>query len=218
MTYITKPAMQALINELRAIAPRRPLTYGESIQLARRQAAKLRQWAKADEPTVNLIWLVKQRAVPVNFVPSYKLGEDSGLTTDQIDGRLQMFINQNEPTQRQRFSLLHEFKHALDFDDAAVLHDKLGRGNRKLQGDMIEWIANEFAGHVLMPTYLVKRIWFNTQNLSLAANMFNVSVEAMATRLERLNLIGKPKPVPRMYFRGAGDLPDLEYLTAYLAA
>lgn len=218
MTYITKLAMQALITELRAIAPYRSLTYGESIQLARRQAAKLREWAKADEPAINLIWLLNQRFVPVARVASYKLGEDSGLTTDQVDGRLQMFINQNEPLQRQRFSLLHEFKHVLDFDDAAVLHDKLGRGNPKLQADMIEWIANEFAGHVLMPTSLVKRIWFQTQNLGLSANIFDVSVEAMATRLERLNLIGEPKPAPRVYFRRTGVLPELEHVTAHLAA
>src|SRR6266511_1087983 len=80
MNYITKQAMQTLITELRSVAPRRPLTYGESIQVARRQAAKLRQWAKADEPAINLIGLLKQRAVPVSLVASYKLGEDSGLT------------------------------------------------------------------------------------------------------------------------------------------
>jgi Zn-dependent peptidase ImmA (M78 family) len=112
-----------------------------------------------------------------------------------------MFINEAEPRVRQRFSLLHEFKHVLDFEDAQRLHAKLGNGYRRLQADMIEWIANEFAGQVLMPTPLVKRLWFSTQNLALMAGLFNVSVEAMTTKLERLGLIGEPKPMPRVYFR-----------------
>jgi Zn-dependent peptidase ImmA (M78 family) len=62
-------------------------------------------------------------------------------------------------------------------------------------------IANDFAAHVLMPTALVKHVWSATGDLSLAAAAFNVSVEEMETRLEKLNLIGKPTPIPRGYFR-----------------
>jgi len=204
MEKISKTKMRALIDGSRNRAPNRPLTYGESLQVARLQAAYLREQLQMDRPDANLIWLIEQTAVPVHFVPSYELNEDSGLTTDLINGRLEMFINQNEPTVLQRFSLLHEFKHVLDFPNASILHSKLGVGNEKLKGDMIEWIANEFAGQVLMPTPLVKRIWFKTQSLPLAASLFNVSPEAMRTRLERLNLIGDPKPRPRMYFRSAG--------------
>lgn len=201
MNKPTKTAISNLIAELRGIAPQRPLTYGESLQVARVQAARLRRWAGATDPDINLIWLVEQRAVPVHFVPSYKLQEESGLTTNGVAGTLQVFINRNEPEARQRFSLLHEWKHVLDFDQADTLHAKLGSGNQHVKAQMIEWICNEFAGHVLMPTGLVKRIWFNTQNLTLTATMFNVSVEAMAKRLERLGLMGEPKLPPRSYFR-----------------
>jgi hypothetical protein len=203
MTTPTKEAMAKLITELRSLAPKRSLTYGESLQLGRMQAVRYRRWADATEPAINLIGLVKQRLIPVNLVPSYRLNGESGMTTDAIGDKLQMFINQNEPDVRQRFSLLHEFKHVLDFEAADQLHAQLGRGNKKLHDDMIEWIANEFAAHVLMPTPLVKRVWFTSQDLTLAAGLFNVSVEAMATRLERLGLTGEPKPAPRMYFRRA---------------
>jgi Zn-dependent peptidase ImmA (M78 family) len=188
------------------LAPKRPQTYGQSLQVGRLQAARLRRWAKADEPDVNLIWLVKQRAVPVSFVPSYKLGEQSGLTTDQVSGRLEVFINAGEPALRQRFSLLHEFKHVLDFVDAGVLHAKLGSGDAERQDGLIEAIANDFAAHVLMPTPLVKREWFAWQDVATVAAIFNVSCEAMSTRLEKLGLIGQPRPAPRMYFRRAGSL------------
>lgn len=214
MTTPTKAAMTTLLTELRRLAPNRPLTYGESLQLARLQAARFRRWADAFEPEINLIGLVKQRLVPVNFVPSYRLNGESGLTTNAIGGKVQMFINENEPAVRQRFSLLHESKHVLDFENADVLHAKLGNGDKKLHDDMIEWICNEFAGHVLMPTALVKRVWFSTQDLTLAANMFNVSTEAMTTRLEKLGLIGEPKPAPRTYFRHVGALFDTPVVAA----
>lgn len=220
MKQPTKQEMSALISDLRSLAPKRPLTYGESIQVARLQAARLRRWAKAtDEPDLNLIWLVKQKAVPVHFVASYKLGSESGLTTDHIGGKLRMFINQGEPSVRQRFSLCHELKHVLDFDDANTLHAKLGRGNAEAQGKQIESVANEFAGHVLMPSSMVKHLWCRLQDLPLVASMFNVSVEAMATRLELLGLIGEPVPLPRIYFRrNASFLMTEPSETAVLAA
>lgn len=208
MKYVTIADRHRLLAELRGVAPHRPLTYGESLQLARLQAWRLRQWAGAgDEPNLNLLWLIRQRAIPVSFVPSYRLGEESGVTTDHFGGRLQVFINGGEPHQRQRFSLLHELKHVLDFPDAARLHTRLGSGNAEVKANMIEWIANEFAGHVLMPTKLVKRLWFRSQNAELMASLFNVSPEAMTTRLSVLGLIGEPKPAPRRYFREAGRLP-----------
>jgi hypothetical protein len=171
---------------------------------------------------MNLIWLIEQRAVPVNFVSSYKLGGESGLTTDHIGGKLQMFLNDHEPRVRQRFSLLHEFKHVLDFDDAGLLHAKLGSGDTERQASMIEWIANEFAANVLMPTALVKRLWFSSQSVPLMASLFNVSVEAMTTRLQILGLTGQPKPAPKIYFRTASQIfsasPDNPPLYVMLAA
>src|SRR5262245_6671919 len=118
MKRVTIKETWTLIERLRALAPKRPLTYSESVKVARWQASRLRMWDGAHDPAINLAWLLNQRAVPVQLVASYKLGEESGLTTDQIGGKLQMFINESEPHVRQRFSLLHEFKHVLDFDDA----------------------------------------------------------------------------------------------------
>jgi Zn-dependent peptidase ImmA (M78 family) len=198
---IPKKEFHNLLDQLRQLAPKRPLTYGESLQIARLQADRLRQWAEADNPDINLIWLISQHAIPVQFVPSHKLDEESGLTTDLITGQLEMYINDNEPHLRQRFSLLHEFKHVIDFYDADVLHAKLGCGNEEAKGRMIEWACDEFAGNVLMPTILVKRLWFKVQDLPTMANLFHVSVEAMATRLGKLGLLGEVKPKSRHYFR-----------------
>jgi Zn-dependent peptidase ImmA (M78 family) len=202
-----------LLGELRKLAPNRPLTYGESIQVARLQAARFRAWIDAsDEPAVNLAGLVNQRVITVHFVPSHVLNEESGLTTDLMDDKLQVFINEGEPQVRQRFSLLHEWKHVLDFPNASNLHRNLGVGNDNLKSIRVELIANEFAAHVLMPTHLVKRVWFKTQDTTLAASLFNVSPEAMNTRLTKLGLINrKPQPTDRVAFRTHGlmHLSDL---------
>jgi len=207
----TTGAMHKLIAELRSLMPKRPMTYGLLLQATRLQAWKLRQLrAAADELDINLAWLLNQQAVPVNRVPSYQLSDESGLTTDAISGQLEMYVNANEPLVRQRFTLLHEFKHALDFADADVLYARLGSGNAKRQKQQIEKLANEFAGCVLMPTMLVKRTWFVVQDIDELSRLFNVSPEAATTRLEKLGLIGKPDVEPRMYFRRVGVLPELE--------
>ena len=210
MEKISKTMMTKLIAELRKLAPNRPLSYGESIQVARLQAAKLRALLGIDTPEINLMWLIQQAVVPVRFVPSHELNEDSGLTTDLIDGQLQIFINEAEPAIRQRFSVLHELKHVLDFPHAKTLHGRLSSGDAALKGNMIEWIANDFAAHVLMPTPLVKRVWHKTQDVTLSASFFNVSREAMTTRLTKLGLIGEARQLPRMYFRANGLLPTID--------
>lgn len=212
MTRTTTDAkdVASLISVLRSYAPRRPLTYGESLQVARRQAAYVRRWARADEPDINLIWLLEQKVVPVVFVPSYKLGQESGLTTNAVGGKLTIFLNHQEIPTRRRFSALHEMKHWIDWDDADVLHAKLGAGgDPDLRKQMIEWIANEFAAHVLMPTMLVKRAWFRCQDRPTMANLFNVSLEAMDKRLKRLGLVPEPESTrPRTYFRSGSVAPD----------
>jgi len=202
-TTVTRRQMRDLLTELRAIAPQRGLSYGESLQVARMQAAHIRSWSKATTPDINLVWLLNQTEIPVESVASHVLHEESGLTTNAISGKVKMFVNQNEPLVRQRFSLLHEFKHAVDFADADMLHSRLGTGNSRTQATQIELICNEFAGHVLMPKAMVVRAWIRLHNLSLLASLFNVSNEAMQTRLEKLGVLGSPKPRPRSYFRTA---------------
>ena len=201
MKIPTKTEMATLVAEMRSLAPKRPLSYGESLQVARLQASRLRRLLDIDKPDINLIWLVKQREYPVHFVASHKLGEESGMTTNAVGGKVRMFINEGEPDVRQRFSLLHELKHVLDFDDADLLHKRLGSGVAKRREQQIEWICNEFAACVLMPTALVKQTWYRAQDVSLAAGVFNVSPEAMSTRLERLGLRDKEQRSFKSYFR-----------------
>jgi hypothetical protein len=183
--------MRDLISYWRSFKPDRPPTYGQSLQYGREQAYYVRALADDNNLAIDVQWLFEQSAVPVEQVPSYMLSENSGLTTDQPDGKLRIFINANEPYVRQRFSILHEWKHAIDYYNQQFLYARIGR-NEDDRHDRIEAIANDFAAHVLMPTSLVTQVWFDTRDIAAAASAFNVSYEAMRTRLEALGLIKRP--------------------------
>ncbi len=198
----TKKEILALIDHWRTLVPReRPLTYGEHMQSTQVQSHHHRALLDSGSPDVNLIVLVEQTVIPVEFVPSYVLGGESGLTTDEPDNVLRILINENEPVVRQRFSVAHEWKHALDFYDNDIMYRDLGQGDEEKRYKQREAIANEFAAHLLMPTHLVKALWFTTPDIHQLAATFNVSGEAMKRRLEKMGLIGEPKPRPRKYFR-----------------
>lgn len=209
MRYVTIRETNKLIDQLRALTPNRPLSFSESLNLASNQSFHVRLWLEAGDARINLAWLLNQRAVPVHQVPRYKLGENnSGLTTDEVAGRMRMFINQNEPHVRQRFTLAHEFKHVIDFHVGDRLYARLGSGNAKRHHDQVEAICNHFAATLLMPTGLFKSAWFRTQDIALIANLFHVSHEAVSTRLDKLGMRDQPQPKSRTYFRHSSWLPE----------
>lgn len=202
MKYITIKDMSKLLGGLRSMMPQRSVSFGDALTLASNQAFQVRAWLVSDDLPVNLAWLLNQRAIPVTRVPRYRLGEHtSGLTTDEIDGRLRVFINQNEPHVRQRFTLAHEFKHVIDFELSDILYSRLGSGVAKRHDDQVEAICNHFAACLLMPTAQFKREWFRTQDVKLLAELFHVSPEAVTTRLDKLGLRDLPAQDGRTYFR-----------------
>jgi Zn-dependent peptidase ImmA (M78 family) len=95
-------------------------------------------------------------------------------------------VNPDEPETRQRFSVLHEFKHILD-------HFHPGLGGQlpsTLYGlNPVEYVAEYFAGCVLMPKRVVKAAFFDgVQRPSELAGLFAVSRRAMEVRLDQLGL------------------------------
>jgi hypothetical protein len=204
MRRLTNKEMRVLIEQWQSLMPLRPLTYGEHLSYAREQAYYVRALAQTNEPAINLASLRDQEVIPVVPVPAYVLSEGSGLTSDRPDGKLRIYLNQNEPELRQRFTLLHEFKHALDFFSSGVLYQQLGMSNAEKRDTQIEAVANEFAAHVLMPTDLVKQVWFDTRDIEMSARAFRVSVEAMARRLHKLGLDGVGPSWRRDFFAMPG--------------
>lgn len=201
MEIPSKNDMLTLIEHWQSLVPKRPLTYGQHLDYTRDQAHDVRAFADTGAPDLNLIWLTDQTVIPVQWVPRHVLNGRSGLTTDLPDNQLKILINQNDPQLRQRYTLVHELKHALDFYDNDILYRDLGNGDAEKRVQQREAIANEFAAEVLMPMTLVTERWWKKPDLLLLAGEFNVSTEAMKTRLEKLGLIGAPHARPRGYFR-----------------
>jgi Zn-dependent peptidase ImmA (M78 family) len=168
--------------ELRAKAPRRPLTPAEAAQVADWQATTLLELAGlAGPPTPsNLISELPRVLVQTDIdLPV------SGCTSWQA-GRWLILINGSEPYGRQRFSLAHEFKHIVDHRFRDVLYIDRPGLTAAVQA---EQAADYFAACLLMPRAWVKRAWAEgLQRLSELSQLFEVSAPAMARRLDHLGL------------------------------
>jgi Zn-dependent peptidase ImmA (M78 family) len=199
--------MRTLIDVIRSASPKRPLSYGESLSLARRQAGLIRQLLGATEPEFDTTWLIEQTVVPVRHFASYEVDPDVSGYTKAHGENGELHINKTEPIVRQRFTLLHEFKHLLDARDEDTLHAYLGGGNKTKKAGQIESICNEFAASLLMPLPILKDLWSKgTRETAQLARIFNVSGEAMNYRLIRMGFKER-KPWYRRY--GLADETEL---------
>ena len=87
---------------------------------------------------------------------------------------------------RQRFTLLHEFKHIIDHGRTTVLYS--GDGERT-PAEQAEAAADYFAGCVLVPKRDLKSVWGRgTQRIEALADYFGVSAQAVSVRLAQTKL------------------------------
>lgn len=184
MTPAAAPAARGedsrLLKELRYLMPRRqtPLSVDEALQIAERQASRLRrQLGFATRPSLPAqvvagLPFVRVAHEPLLPTPGLLLGTELGWV---------IALNAEDYATRQAFSLLHEFKHLLDdpfTPEVAIEHDPTA-----------ERICNHFAACALMPRPLLKRDWGNRiQDVRVLATRYGVSVMAMAIRLRTLGL------------------------------
>lgn len=186
MSTTTKP--ESVLYRLRRLAPRRPLTQYEAYRVAELQANRLLSWSGVTEfgtPSdivsgLPFLEVALRRDLPV-----------SGLT-NWFKPRWLILLNGTEPAVRQRFSLMHEFKHIIDHEGIDYLYpgNWIQDSNRRA-----ELVADYFAACLLMPKRLVKRCYGQGMHeVSELAGAFGVSTVAMAVRLQQLRLVD---PTPR---------------------
>jgi Zn-dependent peptidase ImmA (M78 family) len=206
------PIPPQLLSHVRQLAPKRALTFSESLTVAQHQAGRLRELLDIRAAAMPLDWVPDIPKLTVQVVPAYKLGEEtSGLTTRQ-DGRYFIAINKNKSRAHRRFTLCHELKHLIDYPYARILHAGLGHGDPESQEYRIERIADHFAAHLLMPTTLMKRAWGRgLQDPRMLSQVFEVSQEAMRIRLDNLGLTGDDELPAATYFRRSSI--ELAYLS-----
>ena len=186
MSTTTNP--ESVLYRLRHLAPQRPLTQAEAYRVAELQANRLLGWSDVDDagtPSevvsgLPFVELTMRRDLPV-----------SGLT-NWFKPHWLILLNATEPAVRQRFSLMHEFKHIIDHQAIAYLYPAnwLHDSNRRA-----ELVADYFAACLLMPKRIVKRVYGQgLRDVSELAAAFGVSSLAMAVRLQQLRLV---EPTPR---------------------
>jgi Zn-dependent peptidase ImmA (M78 family) len=196
MTHITTRTTdsQSVLAPLRALVPDRPLSFREALNVAQLQANHVLSYFD-----------VQSNAVPEEIIgelPRIRVVREAGMPVSGVahwDGRFWLItINADEPYVRQRFSVMHEFKHVLDHTRRHLPY----YSNSWLSDDeQAERVADFFAACVLMPKKTVIRLWCSGhQDIPALAAKLQVSVPALRYRLAYLGLT---EPAPRCEHRVA---------------
>ena len=203
---------QSVLAHLRALVPKRPLTSGETLRIAELQANHLLRHFQ-----------IETASVPeeiVSELPRVRVIREDGLPVSGAahwNGRYWIItVNADEPFFRQRFSLMHEFKHVLDHTTKHFLyHDR----PFQTAGEQAERVADYFAACLLMPKRAVKRLWCQgNQNIVRLAETLLVSPRAVRFRLDQLGLTEPsprcPRPTAASLGRGPRDASHPYYRAA----
>lgn len=181
MYHINNHETRSVLASLRSLVPTRPVEFEEAKRIAELQANRFLA-----------LFDVTHGAVPseiVSELPRVRVVRDdlpvSG--TSHWNGTHWIItLNQRDDWRRQRFTLMHEFKHIIDHGRAHLLYTG---DNRHTPAEQAELIADYFAGCVLMPKRLLKAAWGNGIQRSVQlGRQFKVSARAAEVRLSQTGL------------------------------
>ena len=175
----------SVLASLRALASAHPMTLDEALRLAERQATLL--LALCGGPTV---------PVPTSTItgqPRITVEHDSALPAEAASGCSDwdshrrtwvISLNPTEPRRRQRFTVLHEYKHIIDHPGPSIRPSPYA-----YQRPVAEMIADYFAGCVLVPKRVLATAYYDgIQYPADLAQLFDVSKEAIQVRLAQVGL------------------------------
>jgi Zn-dependent peptidase ImmA (M78 family) len=188
LTPAQKRTPVRLLERLRDLVPRRGLSPAEARHIAERQAAILLAHHDVEHPAVPGSIVSELPFVSVTRRPGFPT---SGMATQTASGWV-IVLRAEEAKTRQRFSLIHEFKHVLDDPFIEWLYPTR---NGYSPEERAENICDYFAACVLMPRTWIKRDWAGggIQDIDRLARRYRVSRVAMAVRLAELRLL-PPRP------------------------
>ena len=177
---------RSVLALLRGLVPQRQLTFNEALRIAELQANHLLEHFSIDTA-----------AVPdeiISELPRIKIEHEHNLPVSGAahwNGRYWVItLSADEHRSRQRFSLMHEFKHVLDHTTKDFLYQDRPTGSAHEQA---ERVADYFAACLLMPKRVVKRLWFEgPQTIEHMAERLRVSPAAARYRLDQLGLTDRP--------------------------
>jgi hypothetical protein len=173
---------ESVLRTLRALVPQRRLTYFESLRIAELQANRLLELFDVEGPQVPSELMTELPRFVVRVADDLPV---SG-STHWENGRWVITLNGSEPYVRQRFSLAHEFKHAVDHSSKQYLYGDVE--NDPAARDQAERVADHFAACLLMPKRWVKSQWVGSQQLGPLSRKMGVSSRALSVRLYHLGM------------------------------
>lgn len=182
-----QPEAPSVLASLRQLAPERSMQLFEALRVAELQASRLLELSGVDLTPVpsEIISRLPRMSIEYDFdMP------DSASGASAWDSQTKTWIvtlNGRHVDTRQRFTLLHEYKHIVDHGrlPLAVETDRHHFGLPP-----VEYVADYFAGCVLVPKRLLKRAWGQgIQSVVTLAVLFDVSQRAMEVRLTQVGLI-----------------------------
>lgn len=170
---------RSTLARLRRLTPERDVQFHEALRIAELQATRLLEIIGDSSIEAHHITAMPRIRVVYDTLPV------SGLS--YWNGREWIIsISKTDSLARQRFTLLHEFKHIIDHGATARLY----AGNRLRTGEQqAEHAADYFAGCALVTKRALKSAWGNgLQKPEALAEHFSVSVEAIRVRLAQTGL------------------------------
>ena len=172
------------LGSLRALIPNRPCQFAEALVIAELQASRLLSLTGVEQAPVPSEVVSELPRISVHCRPIPM----SGLSYWNGDAWI-IAINRSEPPTRQRFTLMHEFKHIVYHGRVSDLY----RGGHHRAGQQAEQAADYFAGCVLMPRVMLKQAWSRgLQTHSALARHFETSERAIHVRLAQVGLLDGP--------------------------
>jgi Zn-dependent peptidase ImmA (M78 family) len=179
----------SVLSRLRALIPQRgDITYDEALRVAELQATRLVEALRGPDALTE----ITIRGLPRIHVVHEDIGV-SGMShwTGQ---QWLITINSSDSAARQRFTLLHEFKHIVDHGSTSLLY----QGSAMASGtEQSEHAADYFAGCALVPKRELKAAWGSgIQRIADLADHFGVSEQAIRVRLSQTKLDARSDAAP----------------------
>jgi len=182
-------APTSVLATLRRLIPTRGCQPHEALHIAERQATRLSQaLGGSDNLDVATLTDLPRITVVCDRLPV------SG--TSHWNGHAWVIcLNGADRPERQRFTLLHEFKHIIDHGSTDRLYPS--RQTNQPGAALAERAADYFAGCALVPKQALKAAWGSgLQRTDDLAAHFGVSQQAMEVRLDQTGLAREVDPEP----------------------
>lgn len=180
---LVREEIPSVLGCLRAFSIASPLSVTAAKRVAEEQANWLLSTFDITEPPVPVEMVTELPRITVIGDPHIRA---SGFSY-WADQSWILVVNNGESPQRQRFTIMHEFKHIVD-------HGRPGPHSEhwwEVWRDPKEQVADFFSGCVLVPRDLLKAAWMSgTRQPITLARLFDVSVSAMITRMGQVGLHG----------------------------